>query len=68
MSTNEIKITTEDKNITVVAIPDNELSIDRISSYLIKCSFASILGGVTDGTPVMSKSIKDILIKEVEKK
>ena len=68
MSTNEIQITTEDKSVTVSVIDDADLTIDRILLYLFKNYYASVLAGGEDGTPVIPKSIKNLLIKEVEKK
>lgn len=62
------KITTRDGQVRVTIIPDNELSIDRIISYLIKNSFSADYAKVPDNTATIPKNIKDIFIKEVEKK
>ena len=62
------KITTRDGQVNITIISDDELSIDRILAYLIKNSFSADYARVEDKTSVMPKEIKDILIKEVEKK
>ena len=62
------KITTRDGQIQVTIIPDNELSVDRILAYLIKNSFSSDYAKVDDKTSTVPKAVKDLLIKEVEKK
>ena len=67
MAQNE-KITTRDGQIKVTIIPDDQLSIDRILAYLIKNSFSSDYARVFDSTATVPKEVKDLLIKEVEKR
>jgi hypothetical protein len=68
MSTTEVKITTANKSVTIKVIDEAELTVDMISGYLVKNYYASILANSVDNTPTIPKSIKDLLIKEVEKK
>ena len=68
MSTTELKITTADKSVTITVIDETELTVDMLSHYLVKNYYASILANMVDNTPVVPKGIKDLLIKEVEKK
>ena len=67
MST-EQKITTKDGQVVVTVIDESSLTIDRIMLYFIKNSHAAIKANVVDGTPTVPKAIKDILIKDVEKR
>lgn len=62
------KITTRDGQIKVTIIPDNELSVDRLLAYLIKNSFSADFARIKDATSTIPREIKDLLIKEVEKK
>jgi len=68
MSTTEVKITTANKSVTIKVVDESELTVDMITSYLFKNYYASILANLVDNTPVIPKSVKDLLIKEVEKR
>ena len=61
-------ITVRDGQVKVTILNDNEVSIDRIAAYLIKNSFAAQISNKDDNTPTVPKDVKDILIKDVEKK
>lgn len=46
----------------VTATVLDEVSPDRLMMYLIRNQFASVYGLVEDGTPVVSRDIKDLVI------
>jgi len=62
------KLTTRDGQVTVTIIDESQLSADRVVAYLIKNSFSAEYARVTDKTSLVPKQIKDILIKDVEKR
>jgi hypothetical protein len=61
-ATNELstRIVTRDGIITVSVV--DKVSPDRIARMLFKGSAAAILGSATDNTPLISRSIKDLLV------
>ena len=61
-------ITTKDGKVTVTIIQDSDLSIDRITEYLLKNSFAADYSKRADSTQIIPKEIKTMLIKDVEKR
>ena len=63
----EEQIITRDGKVTVTILDESEVSIDRIGAYLYKNAAAAKMAIRTDNTPLIPKTIKDLLILEVEK-
>ena len=61
-ATNEssTRIVTQDGIITATVI--DKVSPDRIARMLFKGSAAAIMGRSADGTPLVSRAIKDLLV------